>query len=108
MLDLLFRNAQVLDGSGSASFKGDVAVANGRIAAVAPRIDGQAARVIQAAGLHLAPGFIDAHTHSDLTLLADPRAQSKVQQGVTTEVIGNCGVSCAPAVGAALDRRAHV
>ena len=59
--------------------------------------------MIDATGLHLAPGFIDPHTHSDLTLLVNPQAESKIRQGVTTEVIGNCGGSPAPLLGAALE-----
>ncbi|MGE3912907.1 MAG: amidohydrolase family protein, partial [Chloroflexota bacterium] len=62
-----------------------------------------AARVIDGSGLVLAPGFIDMHTHSDRTLLVDPAAESKVRQGITTEVIGNCGSSPTPAVGAVAD-----
>lgn len=103
MLDVLIQNATVVDGTGSPPFKADVAVADGRIDAVAPQIDGEAARTIDAADLHLAPGFIDAHTHSDLPLLADPKAQSKIRQGVTTEVIGNCGSSPAPLSGRAVE-----
>jgi N-acyl-D-amino-acid deacylase len=61
-----------------------------------------AAAVIDGRGLCLAPGFIDPHTHSDLTLLADPRAESRIRQGVTTEVVGNCGSSPAPLAGAAV------
>lgn len=60
---------------------------------------GGAGRVVDAAGLMLAPGFIDMHSHSDRTLLIDPAAESKVRQGVTTEVIGNCGASPTPCVG---------
>ena len=63
----------------------------------------EAMRIIRAEGLHLAPGFIDLHSHSDLTLLVDPRAESKVRQGVTTEVIGNCGFSASPLQGQAVE-----
>jgi N-acyl-D-amino-acid deacylase len=96
MLDVLIKNALVVDGTGNAPFGADVGVAAGRIAVLAAHIEGEAAHSIEAQGLHLAPGFIDAHTHSDLPLLVDPRAESKVRQGVTTEVIGNCGSSPAP------------
>jgi len=102
MLDLLIRNAAVVDGTGKSAFRADVGIAAGRIALVADRIEQEAARTLDALGLHLAPGFIDAHTHSDLPLLVDPRAQSKIRQGVTTEVIGNCGSSPAPLAGAAV------
>lgn len=103
MLDILIKNAVVADGTGKPAFKADVGIAAGRIAVIAKGIEQEAKRTIQADGLHLAPGFIDAHTHSDLTLLVDPRAESKIRQGVTTEVIGNCGFSPAPLLGAAMD-----
>lgn len=102
MLDILIKNGVVVDGTGKPAFKADVGIAAGRIALVAEGIEEEAKRTIQARGLHLAPGFIDAHSHSDLTLLVDPRAESKIRQGVTTEVIGNCGSSPAPLLGAAV------
>jgi len=103
MLDILIKNGFVVDGTGKPAFKADVGIAEGRISIVAEGIEQEAKRTIQAQGLHLAPGFIDPHTHSDLTLLADPRAESKIRQGVTTEVIGNCGFSPAPLLGAAVE-----
>ena len=103
MLDILIVNGLVVDGTGKPAFKADVGVAEGRIAVVADSVAQEARRTIQAQGLHLAPGFIDPHTHSELTLLADPRAGSKIRQGVTTEVIGNCGFSPAPLLGAAVE-----
>jgi len=102
MLDILIKNCTVVDGTGKPAFKADVGVAAGRITLVAEHIDQEARRTIEAQGLHLAPGFIDPHTHSDLTLLADPRGESKIRQGVTTEIIGNCGMSPAPIRGAAV------
>jgi N-acyl-D-amino-acid deacylase len=101
MLDILITNCTVVDGTGGAPFKSDVGVAGGRIAAVASEISLEAARTIDAQGLHLAPGFIDPHSHSDLTLLVDRKAQSKIRQGVTTEIVGNCGSSGGPLYGAA-------
>jgi N-acyl-D-amino-acid deacylase len=103
MLDILIKNGVVVDGTGKPAFKADVGIAAGRIALVAEDIEQEAKRTIQAQGLHLAPGFIDAHTHSDLTLLVNPRAESKIRQGVTTEVIGNCGGSPAPLLGATME-----
>jgi N-acyl-D-amino-acid deacylase len=103
VLDILIKNGVVVDGTGKPAFKADVGIAAGRIAVVAEDIEQEAKRTIQAQGLHLAPGFIDPHTHSDLTLLANPRAESKIRQGVTTEVIGNCGGSPAPLLGAAVE-----
>lgn len=99
MYDLLIRGAQVVDGTGTPGLVADVAVVGDRIVAMGTDLGHQAERVLDGVGLHLAPGFIDAHTHSDLSLLADPRAASKVHQGVTTEVIGNCGSSAGPVAG---------
>jgi N-acyl-D-amino-acid deacylase len=126
MYDVLICGARVVDGTGRAPFAADVAIVGGRIVRIAAGLAGPVAgtdagvhvarsRVGDAAagpladaavdgrGLCLAPGFIDPHTHSDLTLLADPRAESRVRQGVTTEVVGNCGSSPAPLAGAAVD-----
>ena len=103
MLDILIKNGAVVDGTGKPAFKADVGIAAGRIAVVAETVEQEAKRTIEARGLHLAPGFIEAHTHSDFTLLVNPRAESKIRQGVTTEVIGNCGSSPAPLLGAAVE-----
>ena len=103
MLDTLIKNGVVVDGTGKAAFKADLGIAAGHIAVVAREIQQDAKRTIKAQGLHVAPGFIDPHTHSDLTLLVNPRAESKIRQGVTTEVVGNCGGSPAPLLGAAAE-----
>jgi N-acyl-D-amino-acid deacylase len=95
MHDLIVRGGQVVDGSGAPARRLDVAVAGGRIAALGASL-GEARRVIDATGQVVAPGFIDIHTHSDYALPANPRAESKIRQGVTTEVVGNCGYSVAP------------
>ena len=92
--DLLITNARIVDGTGGPSVNGSVAVRDGRIAGVG-RVAGAAARTIDAHGLVLAPGFIDPHSHSDYALLTDGNAESKIRQGVTTEVIGESG-SAAP------------
>src|SRR6185503_5137661 len=94
--DIVIRGGAVLPGTGEAPVAADVAVANGRIAAVVPRYTGPATRVIDARGLVVAPGFIDIKTHSDFTLPLTPTADSMVRQGVTTEVVGHCGFSVAP------------
>jgi N-acyl-D-amino-acid deacylase len=96
MWDMLIQRARVIDGSGAPSFVADVAIRGDTIAAVEPVISPQARVIIDGAGLTVGPGFIDLHTHSDYTLLVNPLAESKVHQGVTTEVIGNCGTSPAP------------
>lgn len=93
---LLFRGGTVIDGTGAPGRPADVAVEGGRIAAVGPGLPGQADRVIDATGLVVAPGFIDAHSHSDLFYLDCPAAESKVRQGCTTEVVGMCSFSPAP------------
>ncbi|MHB9036131.1 MAG: N-acyl-D-amino-acid deacylase family protein [Armatimonadota bacterium] len=95
MFDFLIRNATVLDGSGGPRFVADIALAGGRIAAIG-KVSGDAARTIDAAGLVVAPGFIDIHSHTDSTLFIDGRAESKITQGITTELCGNCGFSPAP------------
>lgn len=99
MFDLLIKNANVYDGSGKDAERLSVAVIDGKIAAIAPEISGEAKEVIDANGLALTPGFIDAHTHSDRQIFnAEPTRESKLLQGVTTEVGGNCGSSLAPFV----------
>jgi N-acyl-D-amino-acid deacylase len=103
MLDILIKKAVVVDGTGKPALKADVGVADGRVAVVTQSVEQEASCIIDATGLHLAPGFIDPHTHSGLTLLVNPRAESKIRQGVTTEVIGNCGFSPAPLLGAAVE-----
>jgi N-acyl-D-amino-acid deacylase len=92
--DLLITNARIIDGTGGPSITGSVAVRDGRIAGVG-RVSGPATRTIDAGGMVLAPGFIDPHSHSDFSLLTDGNAESKIRQGVTTEVIGESG-SVAP------------
>jgi len=94
--DILIRGGTLIDGSGRAGKIGDVAVTEGRIAALGRSLPGGAAKVIDAKGLVVAPGFIDIKTHSDFTLPINPKAESKVRQGVTTEIIGHCGFSVAP------------
>ena len=97
--ELLLRGGIVVDGTGSRRRTADVAVAGDRISAVG-RLDGmRAAREIDASGLVVSPGFIDAHTHDDRAILSDPGMACKVSQGVTTVVSGNCGVSLAPLTG---------
>ena len=93
---LLIRGGSVIDGSGAPARRADVAVEGERIAAVAPSLTGEATRVVDAAGKIVAPGFIDMHSHSDLFYLACPSAESKIRQGVTTEVVGMCSFSPAP------------
>lgn len=114
MFDVLFHNCRLVDGTGNAWFWADVAVKGKKIAAIwplpatpgiagtpttAPTTDAglpPARRTIDLAGRYLAPGFIDIHTHSDFTILIGPKNESKIRQGVTTEVTNNCGGWAAP------------
>jgi N-acyl-D-amino-acid deacylase len=86
--DLLITGGHIIDGSGSPWYEGEVGVRDGKIAAIGRLVNPTAKRVIDATGLVVAPGFIDLHTHSDYTLLVDGDGQSKIRQGVTTEIIG--------------------
>lgn len=91
--DLLIQNATIIDGTGTPSYKADVAISKNKIAAVGPCIQASARKTLDAKGLILCPGFIDIHGHTDHYLCVDPQASSKILQGVTTEVFGNCGYS---------------
>jgi len=93
---VLIKNARVIDGTGGTSFNGDVAIDGERIAAVGDLGGWTADETIDANGQVVAPGFIDVHTHDDLEVINTPELESKVSQGVTTVIIGNCGVSLAP------------
>ena len=95
-LDVLIRGGRVVDGTGGPSFVADVAIRDGRIARIGTLGDVGARTLLDAAGLVVAPGFVDIHNHGDVTVVADPRAQSSIAQGVTTIVVGNCGQSPAP------------
>ncbi|HEV3003247.1 MAG TPA: amidohydrolase family protein, partial [Pirellulales bacterium] len=97
MFDLLIRGGLLVDGTGGPSVRADIGVEGGRVTALG-RIshEVEAVEVLDAQKCIVAPGFIDIHSHSDFTLLIDPRAMSSVSQGVTTEVVGNCGHGCAP------------
>ena len=90
MFDLLIKNGTVIDGSGAEGFVADVAVQDGRIVAVGKDLKG-GARVIDATGLAVTPGFIDSHSHADSAVLTFPQQMEKVEQGVTTSIGGQCG-----------------
>jgi N-acyl-D-amino-acid deacylase len=96
MYDLVIRNGIVIDGTGAEGFRADVAVAGERIVAVGNLGPVPAVREIGAEGRVVAPGFVDPHTHSDFTLVQGLPAESKLRQGVTTEIGGNCGYSLFP------------
>src|SRR5215510_11579724 len=96
MYDILIRGGTLFDGSGGPGVPGDILIADGRIAAIGQDLKGSTRKTIDAQSLVVAPGFIDIKTHSDFTLPINPKAESKVRQGVTTEIVGHCGFSVAP------------
>lgn len=95
-MDVIIRNANILDGNGAPAFRADVGLQGDRIAEIGDLSAATAGVIVDGTGLTAAPGFIDMHSHSDFTLPINPRAESKVRQGVTAEVIGMCGSSPAP------------
>ncbi|HEX3916947.1 MAG TPA: amidohydrolase family protein [Caulobacteraceae bacterium] len=106
MYDILIKGGTVVDGTGAPGFAGDVAVKDGRIAAVGPAIAGEARRTVDAGGRVVAPGFIDPHTHFDVQILWDGAAKPALEHGITSIVPGNCSLSLAPLK--AKDRKALV
>jgi N-acyl-D-amino-acid deacylase len=102
MYDLLLRNARIVDGTGSPRFQGDVALEEGKITAVGD-LSTAAHRTIDVEGAVVAPGFIDLHSHSDIQLPDYPRGESMITQGITTQLVGNCGLSPFPVVPEKLD-----
>ncbi len=96
MLDIVLEGGTLYDGSGAAPFVADIGLGDGKIREIGDLSEAAAAERLPVQGLAVAPGFIDLHTHSDFTLLVNGRAESQVHQGVTTEVVGQCGFSCAP------------
>lgn len=100
MFDLLIKNGTVLDGTGSPARIADVAIEGDTIAEVGQLGPVEAPETLDATNLMITPGFIDAHSHSDMNLIINPNAESKVRQGVTTEIIGQCGSSAFPLRGA--------
>lgn len=101
--DVVINGAQVIDGSGARPFAADVAIKDARVAKIGKVQASRGAIVIEAKGLVVCPGFIDVHTHTDVQLLVNPKAESSIRQGVTTIVSGNCGSSPFPISGAELE-----
>jgi N-acyl-D-amino-acid deacylase len=102
---MIIKNAEIIDGTGKPGYKADISLGKTKISAIGKVESKNADPVIDASGLVVAPGFVDIHSHSDYYLLIDPRAESKIMQGVTTEVGGNCGYSAAPVSGNLLKER---
>ena len=94
--DLLIKNGTIIDGTGRLRHKADLGIDHGKIETIGRLDEAGAGRVIDGSGLVVAPGFIDMHSHSDVSLLDKPAGDSKAYQGVTTEVTGNCGPSPFP------------
>jgi N-acyl-D-amino-acid deacylase len=110
MVDTIIRGGLIVDGTGAEPYDGEIGITGERIVFIRKsparfKMKVNAKNQIDAQGMIVCPGFIDAHAHSDFTLLADPRAEGKVLQGITTEINGNCGLSAAPLYGEALQRR---
>lgn len=104
-VDILIKGGMVYDGTGSEPLKADVGIIGDRIAFIDGFRYAKADKIIDAHGLAVSPGFIDTHSHSEFTLVADPRAEGKILQGVTTEINGNCGLSATPLYGEAFEHR---
>ena len=98
MYDLILRGGTVVDGKRSQPYAADICIREGRIARIAPEGGEEAREVVDVSGLAVAPGFIDIHTHSDACPLVDYEPESKLHQGITTEITGNCGISILPSL----------
>ena len=96
MFDIIIKNGLIVDGSGNPAFYADLAVKDGKIAKIAPAIREEAAEIIDASGLQVAPGFIDNHSHSDSSVFTGSDSYNYLEQGVTTQIAGQCGSSPAP------------
>jgi N-acyl-D-amino-acid deacylase len=94
--DIIIRNARIVDGTGNPWFRADIGIENGTVKKIGSLNSARSKRMIDAQDRVVCPGFIDIHNHSDSTILINPKVESMVRQGVTTQVIGNCGFSCAP------------
>ena len=96
MFDIKIVNGLIVDGTGNQAFSADVGIVGDKIVAIGKLNDSASLKTIDATNKIVAPGFIDMHTHSDMSVLFDPHANSKIFDGVTTEVVGNCGIGVAP------------
>lgn len=103
-MDLFIKNSTIIDGTGNPPFIANIGIKKDRIVYIG-RDTFSAKRTINAKECILTPGFIDTHSHSDFTCLADPRAEGKITQGITTEINGNCGFSASPMLGDVVERR---
>lgn len=101
--DILISNTGIIDGTGRPAFIGSIGIKEGKIIALGNLNDVDAAYVIDGKGLYTAPGFIDIHSHTDTDLIYNPKAESKIRQGITTEITGQDGSSYGPAEGPGLE-----
>lgn len=104
--DVLLRGARVVDGTGAGAYPADVALKDGKIAAIDPVVNANAKMVVNADGRYLTPGFIDVHRHADAAILRGACGAAELAQGLTTVIDGNCGLSLAPIAGAHADESA--
>lgn len=104
MFDLILKNGWIVDGSGDKKFKGEIGITNDKITAIGDLKESDAKQIIDVTNKHILPGFIDAHSHSDHSIFINPMAESKIHQGITTEIIGQCGESAFPYRGEYLKR----
>lgn len=105
--DVLIRGGLIYDGSMSEPYISDIEISGDRISDIGATERQEAACIIDAREMIVAPGFVDTHAHSDFTIIADPRAESKMYQGITTEINGNCGLSAAPLYGSVIEKRSE-
>ncbi|WP_228012828.1 amidohydrolase family protein, partial [Vibrio sp. OPT18] len=98
LFDTIIKNVEVFDGTGEQSFCADVAILDGKIAEIGQIDHEDCGQLVEGAGLALAPGFIDVHTHDDTNVIRYPDCLPKISQGVTTVIVGNCGISASPTV----------
>jgi N-acyl-D-amino-acid deacylase len=101
--DLVLRGGSILDGTGGPVWKGDLGIRGEVIAALGEIPAASGKQSLDISGWYISPGFIDIHTHSDGSIIGYPTADSRVQQGVTTEITGNCGSSAAPLAGVSME-----
>ncbi len=97
MYDLIIKNGRLIDGAGAPPYRADIGILNGKISCISRNISGESIETIDAAGLVVTPGFIDSHSHSDDAIFTYPDMAEKIEQGITTSVGGQCGISPAPA-----------
>ncbi|TFF84998.1 MAG: aminoacylase, partial [Promethearchaeota archaeon] len=96
IMDIIIKNGKIIDGTGNPWFYADIGIENERIVKIKQNLEENSEKEIDARGMFVCPGFIDAHTHSDLAAISDKNAFNYITQGVSTNVIGNCGFTAAP------------